>query len=45
MHWLLATALPAEEINKLRMSKEQVIIPQIDARFGLTNTRVSGRTL
>lgn len=32
-HCLHATALLTEEINKLRGSKEQVIIPQIDARL------------
>lgn len=32
-HCLYATALLAEEINKLRAPKEQVIIPQIDARL------------
>jgi len=32
-HCLYATALLAEEINKLRGPKEQVIIPQIDARL------------
>jgi len=32
-HCLYATALLAEEVNKLRGSKEQVIIPQIDARL------------
>jgi hypothetical protein len=32
-HCLYATALLAEEVNKLRGPKEQVIIPQIDARL------------
>ena len=32
-HCLYATALLTEEINKLRSAKEQVIIPQIDARL------------
>jgi hypothetical protein len=32
-HCLYATALLTEEINKLRGPKEQVIIPQIDARL------------
>jgi hypothetical protein len=32
-HCLYATALLAEEINKLREPREQVIIPQIDARL------------
>jgi hypothetical protein len=32
-HCLYATALLTEEINKLRGAKEQVIIPQIDARL------------
>lgn len=32
-HCIYATALLAEEINKLRGPKEQVIIPQIDARL------------
>lgn len=32
-HCLYATALLAEEINKLRGPQEQVIIPQIDARL------------
>jgi hypothetical protein len=32
-HCLYATALLEEEINKLRAPKEQVIIPQIDARL------------
>lgn len=32
-HCLYATALLAEEVNKLRGAKEQVIIPQIDARL------------
>jgi hypothetical protein len=32
-HCLYATALLAEEINKLRPADEQVIIPQIDARL------------
>jgi len=32
-HCLYATALLAEEINKVRGPKEQVIIPQIDARL------------
>src|ERR1700676_2652510 len=32
-HCLYATALLAEEINKLRGPKEQAIIPQIDARL------------
>jgi Potential Queuosine, Q, salvage protein family len=32
-HCLYATALLAEEVNKVREPKEQVIIPQIDARL------------
>jgi hypothetical protein len=32
-HCIYATALLAEEVNKLRGPKEQVIIPQIDARL------------
>ena len=32
-HCLYATALLAEEVNKVRGPKEQVIIPQIDARL------------
>jgi hypothetical protein len=32
-HCLYATALLAEEINKLRSPREQVIIPQVDARL------------
>lgn len=32
-HCLYATALLAEEVNKLRGPREQVIIPQIDARL------------
>ncbi len=32
-HCLYATALLADEVNKLRAADEQVIIPQIDARF------------
>ena len=32
-HGIYATALLAEEVNKLRGPKEQVIIPQIDARL------------
>ena len=32
-HCLYATALLADEINKLRPPDQQVIIPQIDARF------------
>ncbi len=32
-HCLYATALLADEINKIRPAKEQIIIPQIDARL------------
>jgi hypothetical protein len=32
-HCIYATALLTEEINKLRSANQQVIIPQIDARF------------
>ena len=34
-HCLYATALLTEEINKLRAADQQVLIPQIDARFWL----------
>jgi Potential Queuosine, Q, salvage protein family len=35
-HCIYATALLTEEINKLRPSGRQVLIPQIDARFWMT---------